>query len=109
MLFLDVDGPLLPFGDDPQRDLAGTASNSHLARKRGLAYTCVTMHVEEELIVVSFWIAAGILPECCHLPAPAHEATPASMAYQLLARRSLLCHPSPQHPLCRRPSALDRA
>lgn len=32
LLFLDVDGPLLPFGDDPQRDLAGTASDSHLAR-----------------------------------------------------------------------------
>jgi hypothetical protein len=32
LLFLDVDGPLLPFGDDPQRDLAGTTSNSHLAR-----------------------------------------------------------------------------
>ncbi|MFI1769479.1 hypothetical protein ACH41H_46775 [Streptomyces sp. NPDC020800] len=32
LLFLDVDGQLLPFGDDPQRDLAGTASNSHLAR-----------------------------------------------------------------------------
>ncbi|MFH8439317.1 hypothetical protein ACH4A3_29350 [Streptomyces sp. NPDC018007] len=32
LFFLDVDGPLLPFGGGPQRGLAGTATDSHLTR-----------------------------------------------------------------------------
>lgn len=32
LLFLDVDGPLLPFGAGPQHELAGTAPHSHLSR-----------------------------------------------------------------------------
>ncbi|MFF0205880.1 HAD domain-containing protein [Streptomyces sp. NPDC005017] len=32
LLFLDVDGPLLPFGDGPQREPSGTAADSHLTR-----------------------------------------------------------------------------
>jgi hypothetical protein len=32
LLFLDVDGPLLPFGEDPQRALRGTTPDSRLAR-----------------------------------------------------------------------------
>lgn len=32
LLFLDVDGPLLPFGDGPQLEPSGTTSDSHLAR-----------------------------------------------------------------------------
>jgi hypothetical protein len=32
LLFLDVDGPLLPFGDGPQRWPSGDVSTSHLAR-----------------------------------------------------------------------------
>ncbi|MEU0984719.1 HAD domain-containing protein [Streptomyces griseus] len=32
LLFLDVDGPLLAFGDGPQREPSGTATDSHLRR-----------------------------------------------------------------------------
>ncbi|MEW9530957.1 HAD domain-containing protein [Microbispora sp. NPDC049125] len=32
LLFLDVDGPLLPFGEDPQRAPGATAADSRLAR-----------------------------------------------------------------------------
>ncbi|WP_433413281.1 HAD domain-containing protein [Microtetraspora malaysiensis] len=32
LLFLDVDGPLLPFGENPQRKARGTTSDSRLAR-----------------------------------------------------------------------------
>ncbi|MBG0832959.1 hypothetical protein HS041_35240 [Planomonospora sp. ID67723] len=32
LLFLDVDGPLLPFGEDPQHPPRGTAPDSRLAR-----------------------------------------------------------------------------
>ncbi|MFJ9085857.1 HAD domain-containing protein [Streptomyces sp. NPDC102384] len=32
LLFLDVDGPLLPFGDGVQFELSDTAADSHLAR-----------------------------------------------------------------------------
>lgn len=32
LLFLDVDGPLLPFGEDPQRAAPGASPGSRLAR-----------------------------------------------------------------------------
>ncbi|MGR6920230.1 HAD domain-containing protein [[Actinomadura] parvosata] len=32
LLFLDVDGPLLPFGEDPEREPRGAAPDSRLAR-----------------------------------------------------------------------------
>ncbi|WP_406102572.1 hypothetical protein OG698_09355 [Streptomyces sp. NBC_01003] len=32
LLFLDVDGPLLPFGQDPQRKPKGAGPHPHLAR-----------------------------------------------------------------------------
>jgi hypothetical protein len=32
ILFLDVDGPLLPFGEDPQRAPSAAAVDSHMAR-----------------------------------------------------------------------------
>ncbi|GAA3522271.1 hypothetical protein FHR32_007802 [Streptosporangium album] len=32
LLFLDIDGPLLPFGEDPQRAPRVTTPDSHLAR-----------------------------------------------------------------------------
>ncbi|MEU7940127.1 HAD domain-containing protein [Microbispora bryophytorum] len=32
LLFLDVDGPLLPFGEDPQRAAPGASAGSRLAR-----------------------------------------------------------------------------
>ncbi|WAL66324.1 HAD domain-containing protein [Amycolatopsis cynarae] len=32
LLFLDVDGTLLPFGDDTQRELPGVVADSHLER-----------------------------------------------------------------------------
>lgn len=32
LLFLDVDGPLLPYGAGPQREVRGTTPDSHLSR-----------------------------------------------------------------------------
>jgi hypothetical protein len=34
LLFLDVDGPLLPFGEDPERELRNVVADSHFSRLR---------------------------------------------------------------------------
>lgn len=82
LLFLDVDGPLLPFGDGPQREPSGTATDSHLTRldprvgPRLAALPC-------ELVWATTWEEAANTDI-----APARPAAPAGRALAGTLRRA---------------------